>query len=74
MNPYTALRAGSGFTDELRTADWLILTDRWDLWVEPNDSAEYGSPEPSRIVRELFCERMRRGAWWLFERCDRGPE
>jgi hypothetical protein len=74
MNPHTALREGSGFTDELRAADWLILTDRWDLWVEPNDSAEYGSPEPNRIVRELFCERMRRGAWWLFERCDRGPE
>ena len=30
MNPGTANREGSGLADELRRADWLILTSEWD--------------------------------------------
>ena len=41
MNPGTANREGSGLADELRRADWLILTSEWDDWNEPNESVEY---------------------------------
>jgi hypothetical protein len=71
MNPGTANREGSGLADELRRADWLILTSEWDDWDEPNDSQDYGSPEPNRVVRELFCLRLEEGQYRLYERCDR---
>jgi hypothetical protein len=71
MNPGTANREGSGLADELRRADWLILTSEWDDWDEPNDSQDYGSPEPNRVVRELFCVRLEEGQYRLYERCDR---
>jgi hypothetical protein len=71
MNPGTANRAGSGLADDLRGADWLILTTEWDDWNEPNDSSKNGSPEPNRVVRENFCLRLRSGQYRLYERCDR---
>ena len=62
MNPGTANREGSGLADELRRADWLILTSEWDDWNEPNDSTEYGPSEPNEVVRDDFCLRLERGA------------
>jgi hypothetical protein len=72
MNPLTANREGSGLADELRAADWLILTTQWDDWDEPNASVEYGPDEPNEVVRDLFCLRLRSGEYRLYERCDRG--
>jgi hypothetical protein len=71
MNPGTANREGSGLADDLRKADWLILTSEWDDWSEPNDSAEFGPAEPNRVVREDFCLRLEKGQYRLYERCDR---
>jgi hypothetical protein len=71
MNPGTANREGSGLADELRKADWLILTSEWDDWNEPNDSAEFGPAKPNRVVREDFCLRLEKGRYRLYERCDR---
>ncbi len=71
LNPNTASRDGSGFVDELRAADWLVLTSRWDDWWEPNDSIDFGSAEPNRVVRDLFCQRVRAGQYRLYERCER---
>jgi hypothetical protein len=71
MNPGTANREGSGFADELRRADWLILTSAWDSWDEPNESREYGPDEPNQVVRDDFCLRLERGQYRLYERCDR---
>ncbi len=71
MNPGTANREGSGLADELREADWLILTSEWDNWKEPNDSMDFGSPEPNEVVRDDFCVRDERGQYRLYERCDR---
>lgn len=71
MNPGTANREGSGLAEDLRAADWLILTSKWDDWDEPNDSRNYGSPEPNRVVREDFCLRFSEGQYRLYERCDR---
>ena len=71
MNPGTANREGSGLADDLREADWLILTSEWDNWNEPNDSVKYGPSEPNEVVRDLFCVRLVRGQYRLYERCDR---
>ena len=71
MNPGTANREGSGLADELRRADWLVLTSEWDDWNEPNDSTEYGPSEPNEVVRDDFCLRLERGEYRLYERCDR---
>jgi hypothetical protein len=71
MNPGTANREGSGFADELRRADWLILTSEWDDWNEPNESTVNGPAEPNEVVRDDFCLRLERGEYRLYERCDR---
>ena len=71
MNPGTANREGSGLADEIREADWLILSSEWDNWDEPNDSMDFGSSEPNEVVRDLFCLRFERGQYRLYERCDR---
>ena len=71
MNPLTANRDGSGLADELREADWLILTSEWDNWDEANDSVAYGSAAANEVVRSLFCERFESGQYRLYERCDR---
>lgn len=71
MNPGTANRERSGLSDELRRADWLILTSEWDGATEENDSQKYGSPEPNRVVRDEFCLRLGEGQYRLYERCGR---
>ena len=71
MNPKTANREGSGLADDLRRADWLILTSEWDNWAEQNDSSDFGPAEPNDVVREVFCPRLEAGQYRLYERCDR---
>ena len=71
MNPGTANRKGSGLADELRRADWLILTSEWDNWDEPNASMDFGPSEPNEVVRDDFCLRLESGQYRLYERCDR---
>jgi hypothetical protein len=71
MNPGTANREGSGLADELRRADWLILSSEWDNWDEPNESTENGPSEPNEVVRDEFCLRLERGEYRMYERCDR---
>ena len=45
-------RRALGLADELREADWLILTSEWDNWNEPNDSMDFGPSEPNEVVRD----------------------
>jgi len=71
MNPGTANREGSGLADDLRRADWLILSTAWDDWDEPNDSWKYGPDEPNQVVRDDFCVRFEDEPFRLYERCDR---
>jgi hypothetical protein len=71
MNPGTANREGSGLPDELRRADWLVLTSEWHDWDEPNESSKPGSSEPNEVVRDEFCLRLEHGTFRLYERCDR---
>jgi hypothetical protein len=70
MNPGTANREGSGLADELRRADWLILTSEFDGRREPNESSKLGPAEPNEVVRDDFCLRLERGDYRLYERCD----
>jgi hypothetical protein len=72
MNPKTANREGSGLADDLRGAEWLILTSDWDGFKEPNESSDYGPAEPNRVVANDFCLRYQRGTYGLYKRCDRG--
>jgi len=71
MNPGTANGEGSGLADDIRGADWLILTSEWDDWNEPNESMDFGPSEPNEVVRDDFCLRLERGQYRLYERCDR---
>lgn len=71
MNPGTANREGSGLADDLRQADWLILTTAFDDWNEPNESMDFGPAEPNEVVRDDFCVRFERAPYRLYERCDR---
>jgi hypothetical protein len=63
MDPGIANDPGSGLADEVRSADWLILSDVWSGWDEPNDSRLDGPDEPNRVVAEDFClvEEFRTG-------------
>jgi len=72
VNPWAANLEGPGLAEDLREADWLILTSEWDNRSEPNDSIKYGPSEPNEVVRDFFCLRLERGQYRLYERCDRG--
>jgi hypothetical protein len=72
MNPGVANAPGSPLARDLERADFLILTDRFDRWDEPNASALSGPAAPLRVVRDRFCRRLVSGTFELYERCDRG--
>lgn len=64
-----ASAADSGLAHDLATADYLVLTKRWNPWNEPNASRRFGSPEPNRVVAQRFCELGRSGSYELLRRC-----
>jgi len=74
MDPGIANAADSPLADEVRSADWLILTRFWSEWIEPNDSVLFGPDEPNQVVEEEFCLR---GSYQydlvrLYQRCSEG--
>jgi hypothetical protein len=68
MNPGSADRPGSRLAADLASADWLLLSRRWDLLDGVGASRWQGSAEPQRVVAELFALRSERGPYRLFER------
>jgi hypothetical protein len=71
MDPGVANDDDSGLADEVRAADYLILSSVWDEWDEPNDSRIAGSNEPNEVVAEQFCEVGDFGGLYrLMEKCD----
>jgi len=76
MDPGVANRDDSGLAAEVASSDWLILSNVWSNWDEPNTSRDPGSNEPNEVVDELFCEvgryGDRDGAPWfhLYRRCS----
>jgi hypothetical protein len=74
MNPGVANAPGSSLARDIERADFLILTDRFDDWNEPNASARLGPAAPLRVVEDRFCRLLRSGHFELRERCDRRAE
>ena len=74
MDPGLADRAGSGMADDIRSADFVVLTNTWSGWREPNASSDLGSPEHNRAVADHFClvGSYETNLVLLFERCEGG--
>ena len=69
MDPGLADAEGSGLSEELLDNDWLILSDAWSGWDEPNDSAGHGSEEPNQVVADHYCMVEDAGTFQLLRRC-----
>jgi hypothetical protein len=69
MDPGIADAPDSGLADELRHNEWLILSDAWSDWDEPNDSAGHGSTTPNQVVRDHYCKVEDAGTFQLLRRC-----
>jgi len=74
MDPGLADREGSRLADDVASADWLLLTNFWTGWYEPNASSKFGSDAPNRVVADRFCLV---GNWedalvLLYQKCERG--
>ena len=55
MDPGLADAPGSSLADDVASADWLVLTNYWTGWYEPNASSEFGSAAPNEVVARSFC-------------------
>ncbi len=55
MDPGLADQEGSRLADDVASADWLILTNFWTGWYEPNSSSDRGSEAPNQVVADQFC-------------------
>ncbi len=74
MDPGLADQPGSSLAADVASADWVLLTNFWTGWYEPNSSSEFGSDAPNQVVAEQFCLV---GNWedalvLLYQRCDHG--
>jgi hypothetical protein len=69
MDPGIADAPGSGLATELRHSDWLIQSNVWSAWDEPNDSVVAGSQAPNRVVRDGYCRVLDAGSFRLLRRC-----
>lgn len=74
MDPGLADAAGSGMADDIASADFVVLTNTWGGWTEPNGSTVSRSQEHNRAVAEHFClvGSYRTNLVLLFERCAGG--
>jgi hypothetical protein len=55
MDPGLADQPGSRLADDVSSADWLLLTNFWTGWYEPNASSNFGSDAPNQVVADHFC-------------------
>jgi hypothetical protein len=55
MDPGLADREGSSLAADVASADWVLLTNFWTGWYEPNASSEFGSDAPNQVVANQFC-------------------
>lgn len=76
MDPGIANADDSRLADDVASADWLILSNVWTGWTEPNESREVGSNRPNEVVDDQFCEVESYGdkgggePWFvLYQRC-----
>jgi len=74
MDPGLADQEGSSLADDVASADWLILTNFWTGWYEPNASSFRGSEAPNQVVANKFClvGNYENALVLLYQRCDEG--
>ena len=74
MDPGLADRVGSSLADDVESADWLLLTNFWTGWFEPNASIRFGSTAPDAVVARSFClaGNYSDGLVLLFRHCAEG--
>ena len=70
MDPGIANAEDSGLADEVASSDYLILSNVWNAWDEPNDSRDFGSDAPNQVVDDQFCPLNPETDFYiLYERC-----
>jgi hypothetical protein len=57
MDPGIADEPGSRLASDVASADWVLLTNFWTGWYEPNASSEFGGQAPNEVVATQFCLR-----------------
>jgi 4-amino-4-deoxy-L-arabinose transferase-like glycosyltransferase len=74
MDPGLANAPGSSLADDVKSADWLILTRFWAGWIEPNTSVEFGPDDANVAVEENFClvSSYQNDLARLYRRCEGG--
>lgn len=69
MNPGLANRKGGRLAADIAQADWLILTDLFEGWSEPNSSTVDGDLRADAVVGSSFCEVASFGPRTLYRNC-----
>ena len=74
MDPGLADAEGSGLAEDIAQADFVVLTNFWSGWLEPNTSVKRQSQEHNRAVADNFClvGQYESNLLMLFERCEGG--
>jgi cbb3-type cytochrome oxidase subunit 3 len=74
MDPGLADAEGSGLAQDIETADFLVLTNVWTGWNEPNASSDHLSQEANQAVADNFCliRAYEENLVMIFERCEGG--
>jgi hypothetical protein len=73
MDPGIADAPDSGLADEVADADWVVLSEVWRDWDEPNGSRSPGSSSATEELEASFCEVIDNGRFRLLRRCAEGP-
>ncbi len=55
MDPGLPDKPGSRLAGDVASADWLLLTNFWTGWYEPNASSKFGGDAPNQVVATQFC-------------------
>lgn len=71
MNPGSANRSSSGLAEQIRFADWIILTSVYEGWNEPNTSSVPGPTAPNEVIKMRFCLHAVHGPRRILHRCKR---
>ena len=74
MDPGLADAEGSGLAQDIETADFLVLTNIWTGWNEPNASSDFLSQEANQAVAANFClvRTYEENLVMIFQRCEGG--
>ena len=70
MDPGLADDEDSPLADELAESDWLILSEAWADWDEPNTSRYSRSQAANEVVEERYCTVTSTPTFSLLRRCD----